>query len=133
MHIRKWDRAAISHSQTESPTKSAAKSVPERRCNVSLGKCSVRREISDFGCRCRFGYAQALKFLVPVARQSLEDCQRMAAIFSQHHSETLEAVSCMALDARARRRSANVAGTARRYRRARTSWDWRSRWVQHVR
>src|SRR6476646_9619712 len=58
MHIRKWDRAAISHSQTESRTKSAAKSVPERRCNVSLGKCSVRREISDFGCRCRFGYAQ---------------------------------------------------------------------------
>src|SRR5438105_1114920 len=34
--------------------------------------------------------AQALKFLVPVARQSLEDCQRMAAIFSQHHCDTRE-------------------------------------------
>jgi ParB family chromosome partitioning protein len=33
----------------------------------------------------------ALKFLVPVARQSLEDCQRMAAIFVQHHCETREA------------------------------------------
>jgi len=33
----------------------------------------------------------ALKFLVPVARQSLSDCQRMAAIFSQHHCDTREA------------------------------------------
>jgi ParB family transcriptional regulator, chromosome partitioning protein len=33
----------------------------------------------------------ALKFLVPVARQSLEDCQRMAAIFAQHHCDSREA------------------------------------------
>jgi ParB/RepB/Spo0J family partition protein len=33
----------------------------------------------------------ALKFLVPVARQSLEDCQRMAAIFAQLHCDTREA------------------------------------------
>ena len=33
----------------------------------------------------------ALKFLVPVARQRLEDCQRMAAIFAQHHCNTREA------------------------------------------
>lgn len=33
----------------------------------------------------------AMKFLAPVARQSLEDCQRMAAIFAQHHSDTREA------------------------------------------
>ena len=33
----------------------------------------------------------ALKFLVPVARQSLKDCQRMAAIFAQHHCDTREA------------------------------------------
>jgi ParB family transcriptional regulator, chromosome partitioning protein len=33
----------------------------------------------------------ALKFLVPVARQSPEDCQRMAAIFAQHHCDTREA------------------------------------------
>ncbi len=33
----------------------------------------------------------ALKFLVPVARQSLDDCQRMAAIFAHHHCDTREA------------------------------------------
>jgi ParB family transcriptional regulator, chromosome partitioning protein len=33
----------------------------------------------------------ALKFLVPVARQSLEDCQQMAEIFARHHCDTREA------------------------------------------
>src|SRR3984957_9089765 len=33
----------------------------------------------------------AMKFLVPVARQSLEECQRMAAIFAQYHCDTREA------------------------------------------
>jgi ParB/RepB/Spo0J family partition protein len=33
----------------------------------------------------------AMKFLVPVARQGLEDCQRMAAIFAEHHCDTREA------------------------------------------
>ena len=33
----------------------------------------------------------AMKFLVPVARQSLHDCQRMAAIFVEHHCDTREA------------------------------------------
>ena len=33
----------------------------------------------------------ALKFLVPVARQSLEDCQRMAAIFVERHCDTRDA------------------------------------------
>jgi ParB family chromosome partitioning protein len=33
----------------------------------------------------------AMKFLVRVARQSLEDCQRMAAIFARHHCDTREA------------------------------------------
>jgi ParB/RepB/Spo0J family partition protein len=33
----------------------------------------------------------AMKFLVPVARQSLEDCRRMAAIFAQHHCDTRQA------------------------------------------
>jgi hypothetical protein len=33
----------------------------------------------------------AMKFLAPVARQSLEDCQRMAAIFAQHHCDTRQA------------------------------------------
>src|SRR5580698_11135091 len=30
----------------------------------------------------------AMKFLAPVARQRLEDCQRMAAIFAEHHCDT---------------------------------------------
>ena len=33
----------------------------------------------------------AMKFLVPVARHSLEDCRRMAAIFAEHHCDTREA------------------------------------------
>jgi ParB family transcriptional regulator, chromosome partitioning protein len=33
----------------------------------------------------------AMKFLVPVARQSWEDCQRIAAIFAEHHCGTREA------------------------------------------
>ena len=33
----------------------------------------------------------AMRFLTPVARQSLEDCQRMAALFAQHHCHTREA------------------------------------------
>jgi ParB/RepB/Spo0J family partition protein len=33
----------------------------------------------------------AMKFLVPAARQSLEDCQRMAAIFAKHHCDSREA------------------------------------------
>jgi ParB/RepB/Spo0J family partition protein len=33
----------------------------------------------------------AMKFLVPVARQNLEDCQRMAAIFAEHHCDMREA------------------------------------------
>jgi ParB/RepB/Spo0J family partition protein len=37
------------------------------------------------------GAQVAMKFLVPVARQSLEDCQRMAAIFAQRHWDTREA------------------------------------------
>jgi len=33
----------------------------------------------------------AMKFLVPVARQSVEDCQRMAVIFAEHPCDTREA------------------------------------------
>jgi len=33
----------------------------------------------------------AMKFLVPAARQSLEACQRMAAVFAKHHCDTREA------------------------------------------
>ncbi len=33
----------------------------------------------------------AMKFLVPVARQSLADCQRMAVIFAEYHCDTRQA------------------------------------------
>jgi len=33
----------------------------------------------------------AMKFLVPAARQSVEDCRRMAAIFAEHRCDTREA------------------------------------------
>ncbi len=33
----------------------------------------------------------AMKFLVPVARVSLEDCERMAAVCAQHHCDTRQA------------------------------------------
>jgi ParB family chromosome partitioning protein len=33
----------------------------------------------------------AMKFLVPVARVSLEDCERMAGVFAQHHCDTRQA------------------------------------------
>jgi ParB family transcriptional regulator, chromosome partitioning protein len=33
----------------------------------------------------------AMKFLVPMARQSPEDCQRMAVILAEHHCDTREA------------------------------------------
>jgi ParB family transcriptional regulator, chromosome partitioning protein len=33
----------------------------------------------------------AMKFLVPVARIGLDDCQRMAAVFAQHHCDTRQA------------------------------------------
>ncbi len=32
-----------------------------------------------------------MKFLVPVARIKLEDCERMAAVFAQHHCESRQA------------------------------------------
>jgi len=33
----------------------------------------------------------AMKFLVPVARINLEDCERMASVFAQHHCESRQA------------------------------------------
>lgn len=38
----------------------------------------------------------AMKFLVPVARKSLEDCQRMAAIFAGHRCDTRQAAQLYA-------------------------------------
>lgn len=39
----------------------------------------------------KIGAQVAMKILAPVARQSLEDCQRMAAIFAAHHCDTRQA------------------------------------------
>ncbi len=39
----------------------------------------------------KIGAQVAMKFLAPAARKSLEDCQRMAAIFAEHHCDTREA------------------------------------------
>ncbi len=39
----------------------------------------------------RIAAQAAMKFLVPVARQSLADCQRMAAIFDEHRCDAREA------------------------------------------
>jgi ParB/RepB/Spo0J family partition protein len=36
----------------------------------------------------KIGAQVAMKFLAPAARKSLEDCQRMAAIFAEHHCDT---------------------------------------------
>jgi hypothetical protein len=33
----------------------------------------------------------AMKFLVPVTRQSVEDCQRMAVILAEQHCDSREA------------------------------------------
>ncbi len=50
-----------------------------------------------------------MKFLVPVARISLEDCQRMADIFAQYHCDTREAGQLYtAWRYRGRPRSANA-------------------------
>jgi ParB family transcriptional regulator, chromosome partitioning protein len=39
----------------------------------------------------QIGAQVAMKFLAPVARKSLEDCQRMAAILAEHHCDTRQA------------------------------------------
>src|SRR5206468_5170808 len=52
---------------------------------------SCRKRFSSRCARGKILAQVAMKFLVPAARQSLEDCQRMAAIFVQHHCDTREA------------------------------------------
>src|SRR5512146_3582616 len=39
----------------------------------------------------KIGAHVAMKFLVPVARINLEDCERMAAVFAQYHCESRQA------------------------------------------
>src|SRR5580658_1845342 len=82
----------------------------ERRFRYSLGELARRFDRSVSWVSRRLALAEALpeaiqqqvregkilaqvtmKFLVPVVHQSLEDCQRMAAIFAEHHCDAREA------------------------------------------
>src|ERR1022692_4566627 len=74
----------------------------ERRFRYSLGELARRFDRSVSWVSRRLALAEVLpeaiqqqvregKFLVQVVRQSLEDCQRMAAIFAEHHCDTREA------------------------------------------
>jgi ParB/RepB/Spo0J family partition protein len=61
--------------------------VSRRLALVELLPEAVQKQVREG----RIAAQVAMKFLVPVARQSLEGCQRMAAIFAQHHCDTREA------------------------------------------
>jgi ParB family chromosome partitioning protein len=61
--------------------------VSRRLALVELLPEAIQRQVREG----KIAAQVAMKFLVPVARQSLEDCQRMAAIFAEHHCETREA------------------------------------------
>jgi ParB/RepB/Spo0J family partition protein len=61
--------------------------VSRRLALVELLPESIQQQVREG----KIAAQVAMKYLVPVARQSLEDCQRMAAIFAQHHCDTREA------------------------------------------
>jgi ParB/RepB/Spo0J family partition protein len=61
--------------------------VSRRLALVELLPEAIQQQVREG----RIAAQVAMKFLVPVARQSLEDCQRMAAIFAAHHCDTREA------------------------------------------
>jgi ParB family transcriptional regulator, chromosome partitioning protein len=61
--------------------------VSRRLALVELLPESIQQQVREG----KIAAQVAMKFLVPVARQSLEDCQRMAAIFAEHRSDTREA------------------------------------------
>jgi len=61
--------------------------VSRRRALVELLPEAIQQQVREG----KISAQVAMKFLVPVARQSLEDCQRMAAILAQHHCDTREA------------------------------------------
>jgi ParB/RepB/Spo0J family partition protein len=61
--------------------------VSRRLALVELLPEAIQQQVREG----KIGAQAAMKFLVPVARQSLEDCQRMAAIFAEHHCDTREA------------------------------------------
>src|SRR5215472_11925551 len=61
--------------------------VSRRLALVELLPAAIQQQVREG----KIAAQAAMKFLVPVARQSLEDCQRMAAIFAGHHCDTREA------------------------------------------
>lgn len=61
--------------------------VSRRLALVELLPEAIQQQVREG----RIAAQAAMKFLVPVARQSLEDCQRMAAIFAEHRCDTREA------------------------------------------
>ena len=61
--------------------------VSRRLALVELLPEAIQQQVREGN----IGAQAAMKFLVPVARQSLEDCQGMAAIFAEHHCDTREA------------------------------------------
>ena len=61
--------------------------VSRRLALVELLPESIQQQVREG----KIAAQVAMKFLVPTARQSLEDCQRMAAIFDEHRCDTREA------------------------------------------
>jgi len=61
--------------------------VSRRLALVELLPETIQQQVRDG----KISAHVAMKFLVPVARINLEDCERMAAIFAQHHCDTREA------------------------------------------
>jgi ParB/RepB/Spo0J family partition protein len=61
--------------------------VSRRLALVELLPEGIQQQVRDG----KISAQVAMKFLVPAARQSLEDCQRMAAIFAEHHCDTRSA------------------------------------------
>lgn len=61
--------------------------VSRRLALVELLPETIQQQVREG----KIGAHVAMKFLVPVARIDLEDCERMAAVFAQHHCESRQA------------------------------------------
>lgn len=61
--------------------------VSRRLALVELLPETIQQQVREG----KIGAHVAMKFLVPVARINLEDCERMAAVFAQHHCESRQA------------------------------------------
>jgi ParB family transcriptional regulator, chromosome partitioning protein len=61
--------------------------VSRRLALVELLPETIQQQVRDG----KISAHVAMKFLVPVARINLEDCERMAAVFAQHHCESRQA------------------------------------------